>query len=234
MTREDEVTVFLVRTDQPKTVTDGLARHLDAREKQRAEAMPDGSRRDRFVVAHGAMREIVASRLGVRPAEIRWRKGPNGKPSVESELRVNLSTGGAAALVAVTWHRDVGVDIEPLPSEQIATSLAARHFPAAQARYVAEGPAPDGIAARFTTLWSRKEACVKAHGGRLSQGMALAVDGITPVCLPFPADAEDGVVRVHDLPAPPEHRAAVALTGAEPFDVLHRAWEPETEAGTDG
>ncbi|WP_051450632.1 4'-phosphopantetheinyl transferase family protein [Actinospica robiniae] len=234
MTREDEVTVFLVHTDQSKAVTDRLARHLDARESQRAEAIRDHSGRSRFVVAHGAMREIVAERLSVRPAEIRWHEGPNGKPSLESELRVNLSTGGAAALVALTWHRDVGVDIEPLPSELVATRLASRHFPAAQACYVAEGPTPDEIAARFTTLWSRKEACVKAHGGRLSQGMALAVDGVTPICLPFPADAEDGVVRVHDLPAPPGHRAAVALTGAAPFDVFHRVWDPETEAGTDG
>lgn len=234
MTPVDEVTVFLVHTDQPKAVTDRLACHLDAREKQRAESMAIAARRDRFVVAHGAVREIVAERLGVRPAEIRWQKGPNGKPALESELRVNLSTGGAAALVALTWHRDVGVDIEPLPSAEVATNLAARHFPAAQARYVAQGRGPDGIAARFTTLWSRKEACVKARGGRLAQGMALAVDGVTPVCLPFPADAQDGVVRVHDLPAPPDHRAAVALTGAGPFDVLHRVWEPETEAGTHG
>lgn len=234
MTREDEVTVFLVHTDQPKAVTERLASHLDVREKQRAESMRDATRRDRFVVAHGAVREIVAERLGVRPAEIRWHAGPNGKPSLESELRVNLSTGGSAALVALTWHRDVGVDIEPLPSEQVATSLAARHFPPAQARYVADGPDPDAVAARFTTLWSRKEACVKAHGGRLSQGMALEVDGVAPVCVPFPAGAEDGVVRVHDLPAPPNHRAAVALIGAAPFDVLHRVWEPETEAGTHG
>ena len=233
MTREDEVTVFLVHTDQPKAVTDRLARHLDTGERRRAEAMPDHSRRNRFVIAHGAVREIVAERLGVRPAEIRWHEGPNGKPSLAAQLRVNLSTGGAAALVALTWHRDVGVDIEPLPPERVATGLAARHFPAAQARYVAEGLTPDGIAARFTTLWSRKEACVKAHGGRLSQGMALAVDGVTPVCVPF-ADAEDGVVRVHDLPAPPDHRAAVALIGPAPFDVLHRVWDPETEAGTDG
>src|SRR6185312_3090572 len=205
--RENEVTVFLVHPDQPKAVTERLARHLDAREKQRAESMPDASRRDRFVVAHGAVREIVAERLGVQPAEIRWHEGPNGKPSLASDLRVNLSTGGAAALVALTLHRDVGVDIEPLPSEQVATSLAARHFPAAEAR--------------FTTLWSRKEACVKAHGGRLSQGMALDVEGVTPVCVPFPPGAEDGVVRVLDLPAPPNHRAAVALIGAAPFDVLH-------------
>jgi 4'-phosphopantetheinyl transferase len=234
VTRENEVTVYLVHTDQPEAVKDRLAHHLDEVEKRRAAAMRDALRRDRFVVAHGAVREIVAERLGVRPGEVRWHEGPNGKPSLESELRVNLSTGGAAALVALTWRRDVGVDIEPVPSEQVATGLAERHFPRAQARYVAEGPDPGGVAGRFTTLWSRKEACVKAHGGRLSQGMALEVGGETPLCVPFPAGAQEGLVRVHDLPAPPNHRAAVALTGTEPFDVLHRVWEPETEAGTHG
>jgi len=234
VTRNDEVTVFLVHTDQPKAVADRLARHLDARETQRAEAMPDGRRRGRFVVAHGAVREIAAEALGVRPAEIEWHLGPNGKPSLAAELRVNLSTGGAAALVAVTRHRDVGVDIEPLPTERVATALATRHFPAAQARYVTDGPDPDAVVARFTTLWSRKEACVKAHGGRLAQGMALEVGGEPPICLPFPVGAADGFVRVLDLQAPPNHRAAVALTGAAPFDVLHRVWEPETEAEIHG
>jgi 4'-phosphopantetheinyl transferase len=189
-------------------------------------------RRTRFVVAHGAVREIVGARLGLRPGEVRWRRGPNGKPSVDAELCVNLSTGGAAALVALSRRREVGVDIEQMPPERVATRLATRYFPPAQARYVADGPAPDGIADRFTTLWSRKEACVKARGGRLADGLALEVDAATPLCLPFPAGSAHDLVRVQDLAAPPTHRAAVALTGAAPFDVLHRVWEPETEAGT--
>jgi 4'-phosphopantetheinyl transferase len=186
--------------------------------------MPDPVQRSRFVVAHGALREIVGERIGVAAEAVSWRRGPNGKPHLDlaadgarhdpAPLWFNLSNCGGIALVALSDGRETGVDVERLPTDRIALRLATRYFPEAEARYVADGQASSNAADRFTTLWSRKEASVKARGGRLSQGMRLRVDVPTPFTVAYPGsvtqgaeDAEathatqatDGFVRVHDL-----------------------------------
>ena len=240
------VTVWTVRTDQPARVTARLSRLLDAAEARRAASMPDPVRRRQFVVAHGALREIVGTQLGVPPEAVSWRHGPNGKPHPEfvegfaeqaehdvARLCVNLSTCGATALVALSDGREVGVDVERLPADRIALGLSARYFPKAEAQYVANGRTSGDAADRFAMLWSRKEACVKARGDRLSQGMPVRVDVATPFTVAYPAEGAestetvDAFVRVHDLPASAGHRAAVALAGSAPFDFRVREW-PET------
>jgi 4'-phosphopantetheinyl transferase len=230
----DLVTVWTVRADQPPHVTARLSRLLDEDEMRRAASMPDAVRRGQFVVAHGAMREIVGAQVGVPAEAVSWRRGPNGKPHPElaegstglgsTRLCVNLSNCGGTALVALCEGREVGVDVERLPADRIAVRLSARYFPEDEAWHVADGHFTGDAADRFTTLWSRKEACVKAHGGRLSQGMPLRVNLPTPFTVAYPDGTTDGFVRVHDLPAPVGHRAAVALAGSAPFDVCIREW----------
>jgi 4'-phosphopantetheinyl transferase len=242
----DLVTVWTVRTDQPARITARLSRLLDKAETRRAATMPDPVQRSRFVVAHGALREIVGARIGAAAEAVSWCRGPNGKPHLDLSADVaghdpapiwfNLSNCGGIALVALSESRETGVDVERLPTDRIALRLSTRYFPEAEARYVADGQVSGSAADRFTTLWSRKEACVKARGGRLSQGMRLRVDVPTPFTVAYPGSvtqgavaadttqATDGFVRVHDLPAPAGHRAAVALTGSAPFDIRVREW----------
>lgn len=211
------VTVWTVRTDQPASVVAGLARLLDERELRRAAGMPDPVRRAQFVVAHGALREIVGAQVGQSPAALRWRNGANGKPHLTgsaSGMNVNLSTCGSLALVALAEGRETGVDIEHVPDDRVALRLSERYFPAAEYRYVADGAAGGETAQRFATLWSRKEACVKARGGRLAQGMPLRVDAAAPFTVGWPAA---GHVHVDELPVPTGYRAAVALAGSDPI-----------------
>lgn len=129
----------------------------------------------------------------------------------DTGVRVNLAHAGDLALFAVTTGRAVGVDIEELPDARAAQRLAARYFPLAENAHV--GADPD----RFARLWTRKEACLKAAGGRLTPGLHLPVLGERP------GDA----FRVLDLPAPPGFRAAVALTGTADFAVSVRRWWPD-------
>lgn len=235
MSREpDPVDVWLVPTDQPAHVLQELSAHLDAAELHRAASLPDPTRRARFVAAHGALRSIVAGRLGTAPAALRWNRGPHGKPELADlpgAPRVSLSHCAGLALVALSRRRGVGVDIERLPADHDAIRLAARYFPAAQAAFVAVGESADSApsdsaAGRFTTLWSRKEACVKVRGGRLADGLPLDVHGSAPLAVRDGDCPGDPVYLVYDLPAPHRHRAAVALAGPEPSRVRWHAWAP--------
>ena len=267
----DLVHVWLVPTDQPPTVLAQLAPLLDEEERRRASSHHSPVQRARFVAAHGAARRIVAAHLGVDPTDFTWRRGQHGKPepdlgtpsapasvaAADLGARISISTSSQVALVTIAQPgpsepgsvlaapREVGIDIERLVSDHEALRLAARFFPPDQAEYVAAAREHGGAAERFATLWCRKEACVKARGGRLVQGLGLAVHGETPLVTSFPrasnsnpgsdiepSDSEYRVTeyRVTDVPAPKFFRAAVALKGAAPYRLRCHVWsaQPQT------
>lgn len=235
----DLVHVWLVPTDQPPPVLGELAALLDDEERRRAAARRGAVQRARFVVAHGAARRIVAARLGLDPSEFAWRRGEHGKPEPDARGgRVLISTSHSAevALVAVavgepgTAPREVGIDVERLVADHEAIRLAARFFPPDEAGYVASPRDHDGPAGRFATLWCRKEALVKAFGGRLVQGLALAAHGESPLVVRLPSDGERRAdeYRVSDVPVPGPFRAAVALKGAAPFRLRCHVWSART------
>ena len=107
----------------------------------------------------------------------------------------------------------MGVDIQHLVPGLDTAGLSARFFPPDEAGYVAAGRDASVRADRFAHLWARKEAVVKAAGGRLWPNLKIAVHGRDVVSCAEPA----GPHRVADVPAPPGFRAAVALTGPGAF-----------------
>ncbi|MFC8719908.1 4'-phosphopantetheinyl transferase family protein [Kitasatospora sp. NPDC057198] len=228
--------VWLIRTDLRPPWAPAL---LDREERARAARHPEGPQRHRFVTAHAVARLLTAEAAGLPPERIRWRRGPHGRPEpdgLRGELSVNLSTAGPWALFAV-HHREegddsIGVDLEPVPADRAAARLAARYYPQDESACGA---------AEFTLRWTRKEAYTKAHGGRLADGLRTHAgppggpyDPSGPYDLPDlpdlpgPSDPSDlpdphrmhgplGPCTVHDLPAPPGYRAAVARTGTRPL-----------------
>jgi 4'-phosphopantetheinyl transferase len=219
------VYVWLIRCRLPTPEVAALVRILDAEERLRAAALA-AERRRRFVVAHAATRAIIGEHLGVPPERLRWRRGPHGKPELTGEhtgVRVNLSHSGDLAAVALTARRAIGVDVQELRASDVGR-LAERFFPPAEARFVAAARGPAARTARFTQLWTRKEACVKVAGGRLMQGMLLRVRAPRRggVLVRDPALPEPCLVR--DVPVPEGFRAAVALAGEEPFRITRWWW----------
>ena len=220
----DSVDVWLIPVRLPPATVTALAAVLDRAERERADAI-GGQRRAAYVVAHAAARIILGERLGTPPGQLRWSRGPHGKPELAGDppgVRFNLSHSGDLAALAVTARRAVGVDVQEV-REVDARRLADRFFPPAEASFVAAAPGTVAQVARFTHLWTRKEACVKSVGGRLMQGMAL------------PVRVDDGLVRdpglpgpllVRDVLAPDGFQAAVALTGAVPYHITRRWWRP--------
>src|SRR5829696_1456599 len=124
---DERVQVWLVRANLPKPQVSRLAAVLDNDERERADAMLLPLQRQRFVVAHGALRLILARQLTLAPAEIVWQRGTNGKPQLVGAgtgLQVNLSHSGDLAVVALAGARAVGVDIERLMASPIADRIS--------------------------------------------------------------------------------------------------------------
>ncbi len=121
--------------------------------------------RDRFVVAHGALRRILSRYCGIAPEAIRLRRAARGKPHLEPESRVrfNLSHSDGLALVAVARDSEVGVDVERIRQISDAVQIARRVLPPEEAAALAALP-PEARQEHFFRLWTRFEARLKAGG----------------------------------------------------------------------
>jgi 4'-phosphopantetheinyl transferase len=203
---------------------------LDDSERARAAAFDRPRDRQRFTVAHGALRILAGRALGTRPTALAWIPGPYGKPELAppwSGLHTSLSHSGDMIAAAISTGRPVGVDVQHLMPGLDAVGLSARFFPPDEAEYVAAGRDASDRSDRFAHLWARKEAVVKAVGGRLWSNLKIAVRNRDVVSCAEPARPH----RVSDVSAPASFRAAVALTGAAPFITENAPFATDKEAG---
>ena len=189
---------------------------LDDGERARAASFLSPRDQQRFTVAHGALRILVGRELKTSSPMLAWILGPHGKPMLAppwSGLHTSLSHSRDMIAVAISADRPVGVDIQHLVPGLDTVGLSGRFFPRDEAEYVAAGADAGARADRFAHLWVRKEAVVKAAGGRIWSNLRIAVRGRDVVSCAEPASSH----RVADMTAPPDFRAAVALAGAGPF-----------------
>jgi 4'-phosphopantetheinyl transferase len=192
---------------------------LDADERRRAARLSTAEARRRFVIAHGATRQIVAGCLGAPPADLSWQTGVHGKPELVGRwtgIHANLSHSGSRCLIAVSRERAVGADIQRLVPGLDVLAMARRYFPQPEAQEVADAADPAGT---FARLWARKEAVTKAAGGRLTQVLSLPTQ---PDSVALAGDW----YRVVDVEVPTGFRAAIALAGADEFTVQLNEWLP--------
>jgi 4'-phosphopantetheinyl transferase len=223
----DVVQVWLAEDDVPDPVLERLNDLLDAEERYRAAAYLRPRDRRRFVVAHALARSVVGERLGVPARRVRWRVGGNGKPHLawpRTGIEVNLSHSRNLCAVALSDSRPVGVDVQHIAPGMDVAAMARRYYSPPETAFVLSPASGTLRSRRFTQLWARKEALVKAAGSRLLRAM--------PVCvLTGPGggvvEFEDGAHRIADLRAPAGFRAAVALRGAQPYQVVEHWWSSE-------
>jgi 4'-phosphopantetheinyl transferase len=228
----DLVRVWIVPVDVPPDTAARCRDVLDDGERARAAAFGTPRDRQRFTVAHGALRILAGRELGTRPGALTWATGRYGKPELAppwSGLHTSLSHSGDLIAAAISTGRPAGCDIQYLVPGLEVAALSARFFPPDEAGYVAAGRSAGARADRFARLWARKEAVVKAAGGRLWPNLTIAVHGRDVVRCAEPA----GPHRVADVTAPAGFRAAVALAGAAPFAIEAAAW-PVTAAAMAG
>ena len=219
----DLVRAWILPADVPPDTAASCLDVLDDGERARAAAFLNPRDRQRFTVAHGALRLLAGHELDTRPAALTWVPGPNGKPGLAppwSGLHTSLSHSGDMIAVAISTGRPVGVDIQHLVPGLDPVALSARFFPPEEHAYVAAGRDAGARADRFARLWARKEAAVKAAGGRLWPNLKIAVHRRDVVSCAEPRAA----YRVADVAAPAGFRAAVALAGAAPFTMTAPFW----------
>lgn len=123
---------------------------------------------------------LLAGYLGVPESDIALGEDARGKPYLVNAagvrgdgaaLEFNWSHSGDRALIAMSRHGAVGVDIERLGKNLRAIEIARRFFDSGEADVLAALD-PDRRDHAFIGLWCAKEAVLKAAGEGLSFGLA--------------------------------------------------------------
>jgi 4'-phosphopantetheinyl transferase len=143
-----------------------FAASLSPAESRRAESFQSLRLRERFTVAHGALRYILARYARVEPSSLPFRVGPNGKPELGppvEHISFNLSHTGGLALLAVATGERVGIDAEIVRSGIEVEILIRRFFAPAEVDEILALPRNSWLGA-FFACWTRKEAILKALG----------------------------------------------------------------------
>ena len=168
---DDEVHVWRAGLDLPPACLQHMAETLSFDERARAEELRAHRHRARFVASHGILRAILGAYLTARPADLRFRSGPKGKPVLIGEpgwspLQFSMSHSHLLGLYVVARDRRVGVDVERVCARKTYSRLADRYFGAAEIEQL--DATPTRLRERaFLSYWTRKEAYVKAIGDGL-------------------------------------------------------------------
>jgi len=144
--------------------------------------------RDRFIAAHGVLRELLGRYLQTAPDRIRFVRDRFGKPHLGAtyggRLRFSLSHSAGLALIAIAAESDVGVDVEVLGAHSDYPELARQFFSAAEIAQLSAHP-DHRYAEAFLGCWTKKEAYVKARG----RGLAIPLSSFT---VPLGGDRAEG------------------------------------------
>lgn len=131
----------------------------------------------RFIAAHGGLRELLGRYLGAHPSQVRFVHNGFGKPSLSgrlgSRLTFNLSHSADLALIGIAADAEIGVDLEYIRDEPDFTEIAQWFFDAVEVEEL--NRLPSELRARaFLGSWTRKEAYAKARGEGLGATNEIA------------------------------------------------------------
>lgn len=134
----------------------------------------------KYVVARGVLRQILSRYVAVPPQNHTFNYSSHSKPFLaDSPLAFNVSHSGEMALMAFTLERQIGVDVEALRPLPDAAQIAVHYFSKQEIAAFNTVP-PSEIENAFFTIWTRKEAFIKALG----EGLSHPLDSFDVTFLP--------------------------------------------------
>lgn len=193
---------------------------LSEDEQQKADRFHFELDRLRHVIGRGVLRVILARCIGSDAAQLRFEYGAFGKPylspsSAEGPLKFNVSHSGNLIVIAITYGRAVGVDVEHVRNDIDVKRIAALVCSPPERAALLSLP-PHLRLGAFFECWTQKEAFIKAVG----DGFSLPVNRLhvwllsrqdAAVTRPDLRDTRVWVIRPLDLG--PDYRGAVAVEG---------------------
>jgi len=173
--------------------------------------------RRRFVVARGALRELLGRYLDTDPGQIRFIYNAFGKPELHPDfggrggLTFNLAHSGDLALIAIARDAWVGVDVECIEGREESSyaEVAESFFSATEVDALSRVPSHLYDQA-FFTCWTMKEAYVKGRG----EGLTIPLRSFSvPITTdPAPAPVRCGRWSLFTIQPAPGYVGALAVS----------------------
>jgi len=173
--------VWLIPTHRSEAIQNQAYTALSIDEKARADRFRVTHARQQFIIAHAALRTLLAKYQQHPAHDLCFIEGERGKPVLDTchhpaPLHFNLSHSGDYALLALCRNHPVGVDIEQQNEIRDAPGLIKRFFTPVEA-HALEGLSGAALLDRFYRLWTCKEALLKAEGVGITGGLdGFAID----------------------------------------------------------
>ncbi|WP_328738343.1 4'-phosphopantetheinyl transferase superfamily protein [Streptomyces erythrochromogenes] len=182
---------------------------LDANENERATRFHTPGLTHRYTTSHLALRTILALYLNQPAHTIQLTREdcpccgqPHGRPNLPGNpLHFSLSHSGDHAYIALATT-PVGIDIEEHPTPQTINDVLHLLHPT-ETQELTTLPTHERTTA-LARCWARKEACLKATGTGLANGLTHPYVSTHPTPPTIPG------YHLTDLPTPPHHQAALA------------------------
>ncbi|WP_158500204.1 4'-phosphopantetheinyl transferase family protein [Sinorhizobium arboris] len=185
-------------------IPERLRVRLPADELRETSLVVDAAERTRRLVAKAILRGNLANILDVEPSSLVFGRGPTGKPFLSTQrfqwLRFNLSHSGDFVATA-TGRTELGIDIERHRLVSDAGDLMHRYF-CEDEHQLFLGTDVSSQMETFFSLWTRKEALLKAMG----TGFSRLLDSVSVVR----DDVIEGSWRVCSIVAPIGYSAAIS------------------------
>ena len=167
--REDVAVELWLTSIQDRASAADVYSLLDDTERARSRRYRFERDRIRFVNRRAYLRQVLASYIQVEPSRIRLRTASHGRPQLADggDLSFNLSHADGMVAVVVARGTRVGMDLERLRPIEDVGELARGLFHPREVAALLSAPSAQRSAA-FLSIWTRKEAIVKADGRGLS------------------------------------------------------------------
>ena len=167
-----DVHIWRMLLDEHSSHIESIKRNLSTDELLRAEKFYFEKDQNRFIMARGILRIILAGYLGMKPHEIRFEYTPFGKPQVAEKndnesIHFNLSQSENVVLYAITLNRNIGIDVERIKDSIDVVQVANRFFSPGEINALKRCNR-ENLAEIFFQYWTRKEALIKAMGKGVS------------------------------------------------------------------
>lgn len=194
---------------------------LQPEERDKADRFHFERDRNKYIAARAILRELLGWYLEKNPATVCLRNNEQGKPMLvppdNVNLHFNLSHSGKLALFAFCIGYPVGIDLEFMQPGRDFEEIVGNFFSTGEISYF-RTLAPQDKPAAFYSMWTLKEAYVKALGTGLWLGLdRFEVATSTPHLVRTDYDPEN--IRqwsLQKISVDPDYKAAIAVKLAQP------------------
>lgn len=178
-----------------------LTAMLSREERDHAGRFHRDDDRQRYQIGRGLIRCALACYLETRPHTIQFAANLHGKPSITDDVvHFNYAHSADRLMLAVCADAPVGIDIEAIKPLPDVAGLARQLF-APQEITALEAVPRDQVTRTFYTLWTRKEAYLKAQRIGLTRELdSFAVSAGDPAVILYDqaADVRDWSLYAFD------------------------------------